>query len=217
MKWIVALGLACSSVAVAAAPDQPALAQSTQPHSNVSLLLQPQLDDGRLVLKLAVHNRTTAAVPFGPGSVTVSKASGEAISLTSLQQLENDVKLAAGMSTGSQGTAPTAGAYALRQQPTASDGSGRMDVTGYTGGAAVAPQQQVQWSKHSPDTAAARTKIAALEQAILQDGVIAPAQVVAGEIVTQKLKFSKREDRTIRVRVHVAGDEHDFTLLAPES
>lgn len=216
----------CATIVVAgpaAAAPAPQIAESKQAHSTVSVAVEPQLNDGRLVIKVAAKNGTNAPVPFGLGSIAINKAAGEPIALSSIQQLINDVRVAAGMPTeGTAGDAPTAGAYASRPQPVAQDGSGRMDVTGYTGGSAIGPAEFVRRtkqvspkSKPSIDRATAETQIAALKQAILQDSMIRPSQITVGQLVSQKLKFKKGEDRTLHLRVRIAGDEHSFTVAAP--
>jgi hypothetical protein len=203
------------------APNNPQIAESKQPHSSVSLAVDPALNDGRLVIRIAAKNGTTAPVAFGPATVLISKANGEGIALTSLQQLIDDVRIAAGMpAQPAPGQAPTAGAYATAQVQV--DSSGHPDVSGYTGGSAVAPGEIVRRSnqaspksKPSIDRAAAETQIGALRQAILQDQTLQPGQIAVGQVVSQKLKFKKGEVRTLYVRVRIAGDEHGFTITAP--
>lgn len=201
-----------------AAPVPAPIAESKQAHSSVSILVEPQLNDGRLVIKIAAKNGSGAAVPFGPAAISISKVNGDPIPLSTLQQLVNDIRLAAGMPTGAApGGTPTTGAYASRVQPVATDGSGRMDVTGYTNGSAMAPDEMRQWSKKTLDPAAANTQIAALKQSILQDTTIQPGQIAVGQVVSQKLKFNKSEDRTVHLRIHIGGDEHGFTIAAPSN
>jgi hypothetical protein len=205
-----------SASAVVAAPDAPEVADSKLANSTVSVAVEPQLNDGRLVIKVAAKNGSSAPVAFGPGSIAISTVAGQPIALSSLQKLIKDVRMAAGMAGGAPpGDAPTQGAYAMRQQPGAQDGSGRMDVTGYTGGSAIAPSETVRWSKHSLDRKTADAQIAGLKHAILQDQTIAPGQIAVGQIVSQKLKFAKDEDRTLHLVVQIAGDTHPFTIGAP--
>jgi hypothetical protein len=90
-----------------------------------------------------------------------------------------------------------------------------MDVTGYSNSSAVGSTESVRWSKPSIDRKTADAQIAGLKLAILQDQTIAPGQIAVGQIVSQKLKFAKGEDRTIHVKVRIAGDEHGFTIAAP--
>ena len=97
-----------------------------------------------------------------------------------------------------------------------------MRPPGYTGGSAIGPAEFVRRtkqvspkSKPSIDRATAETQIAALKQAILQDSTIRPGQITVGQLVSQKLNFKKGEDRTLHLRVRIAGDEHSFTVAAP--
>jgi hypothetical protein len=127
----------------AAAPANPVVADSKLAHSSVSVVVDPQLNDGRLVIKIAAKNGTTAPIPFGPSSISITKLTGEAIALNSLQQLVDDVRLAAGMATETvPGQAPTPGAYAAAQ--TQVDSAGHPDVSGYTGGSGIAANEIVR-------------------------------------------------------------------------
>jgi hypothetical protein len=215
--------LLCSAMLAAPIPAwvSPALAQSPAesklPQSSVSLMVEPKLNDGRLVVRLAAKNLGASPAPFGPSSVSVAKPDGEVIAITPLSSLVDDVRLAAGMGAAPSATAPTQGAYASPQL-NQRDG-GRMDVTGFTGGSAVGGDEYVRRSpkkvKPTISEAEAQQEIAALNQAILKDSTLAPGQVAAGQLVSQTLKFGKKEDRTLHLRVRVAGDEHSFTIMAP--
>lgn len=209
------------AIPAAAAQPTPAVAESKLAHSSVSVVVDPQLNDGRLVIKIAAKNGTTAAVPFGPSSISITKPTGEVIALNSLQQLIDNVRIAAGMPTQAvPGQAPTSGAYAAAQVQV--DSAGRPDVSSYTGGSGIAADEIVRRtkqvspkSKPSIDRATAETQIATLKQAILQESTIQPGQITVGQVVSQKLKFKKSEDRTMYLRVGIAGDEHSFTIAAP--
>jgi hypothetical protein len=221
MKRLVLLCAAIVLPAPAgAAPASQAVAESKLTHSSVSVVVDPQLNDGRLVIKIAAKNGTTAAIPFGPSSILITKPTGEAIAFNSLQQLVDDVRMAAGMAEAAPGQAPTPGAYAAAQ--TQVDNAGHPDVSGYTGGSGIATNEIVRRtnralpkSKPSIDRATAEAQIAALKQAILQDSTIRPGQITVGQLVSEKLTFKKGEDRTLHLRVRIAGDEHSFTVAAP--
>ena len=210
-----------ASPVAAAAPPAPQVADSRQANSIVSVAVEPQLNDGRLVIKVAAKNGTAAPVPFGPGSVSISTAAGQPIALSSLQTLINDVRTAAGMTAVREPAAvPSAGVYATPQ--TQVDSGGHMDVSNYTGGSAVGSEEMIRQSnprsersKPSIDRKTADAQIAGLKQAILQDQTVAPGQIAVGQVVSEKLKFKKGEDRTVHVRVRIAGDEHGFTIAAP--
>lgn len=210
--------LACA-VPLAAEPAATAVAESKLEHSSASVMVEPKLDDGRLVVKIAVLNRTSAGVAFGPASISLAKPSGEAIALVPLSRLVDDVRLAAGMRPEGAPQASNNGAYAAPQ--TITDSSGRPDVSGYTGTAGISRDEIIRRSaqhgrsKPTISKADAAAQIAALNQAIIHDVTVAPGQVAAGQVVSEKLKFAKGEDRTIHLRIRIAGDEHGFTIAAP--
>jgi hypothetical protein len=219
----MSVSLLCSALLAAAAPafPSPAAAQATAEsklqQSSVSLMVEPQLNDGRLVIKLAAKNLGAAPAPFGPANVSITKPNGTAIAIYPLSSLIEDVRLAAGLPAAK--AAPTHGAYAAPQQTTR-DG-GQLDLTGFTGGSAVGGDEYVRRSRSSRKVkptiseSEAQQQINVLKQAILQDSTLAPGQVAAGQVVSEQLKFAKKEDRTLHVRVRVAGEEHGFTIMAP--
>ena len=185
-------------------------------NSTVSVAVEPQLNDGRLVIKVAAKNGSSAPVAFGPGSIAISTVAGQPIALSSLQKLINDVRMAAGMAGGAPpGDAPTQGAYAMRQQPGAQDGSGRMDVTGYTGGSAIAPSETVRWSKHSLDRKTADAQIAA-SQACDPAGPNDRSRADCGRPNRQsETKIRQRRRPHTAPRSANRGDTHPFTIGAP--
>ena len=206
----------------AAAPADPPVAESKLANSSVSVLVDPKLDDGRLVIKIAAQNRTSAPVAFGPGSISVSKPHGEVIALLPLQQLVDDIRVAAGERVQpGPSSAATSGAYATSDDAVRQGDHGPT-INGYTGTAAIAPiaqlrgaQAGVRSARPTISKAEAEKEITALNQAILRDTTVQPGQVAVGEIVSEKLRFNKGEDRTLHLRVSIAGDEHGFTIAAP--
>lgn len=218
---LLAGAILVASPAHSTAPPTPAVAESTQSQSSVSVVVEPALSDGRLVLKVAAKNQSGAPVPFGPSAVRIAKLDGRPIPTYPLQSLIDDVRAAAGMAPeGSIASAPTQGAYAAPQQ-TIREG-GQMDVTGYTGGAAVGGDEYVRRTqprrrtKPSISEAEAQQQIAVLKAAILQDSSLGPNQVAAGQVVSAPLQLKKGEDRTLHLHVRVGSDDHSFTIKAPE-
>lgn len=182
------------------------------------MLVDPQLSDGRLVVKVAAKNLTAAPVPFGPASVSIDKPNGGAIALYPLQALINDVRLAAGMEfEETAGGRPTESSYSA---PQLNVRDGRVDPTGYTGGARIGQEEMLRRlprrsTKPTITREQAERQIGALKQAILQDSAVAPGQITVGQLVSEKLSFKKGEDRTLHLRIRIAGDEHAFTIAAP--
>ena len=215
-----ALTLALPSAVSAAPPTALPMADSVQPGSSVSLAVEPALSDGRLVIKLAIKNLAGTPVQLGPSNVTVSKPTGEPIPLYPMQDLINDVRVAAGMPIErAPGGAPAAGGYAAPQMPVTA--SGQVDVSGYTGGTAVAGDETVRRTRRSGKPSIgneeAHRQIAALRSAILQESSIEPGQIAAGQLVSRKLNLKNGEDRTLHVRIQIGADEHAFTIAAPKS
>lgn len=215
---LVCAALSIASPTIAQAPAAGAAAESKSGHSTVSLAVEPKLDDGRLVIKLAAQNRTTAPISFGPANVTIAKLNGQPVALMSLQQLANDVRLAAGMKPDV--SAPSSNTYAT--QAMATDSMGHLDVSNFHGSMGISGDQvlrdtrKAMPSKPTITKAQADQQIAALKQAILQDSNVSPGQIAVGELVSEPLKFAKGEERTLHIWVKLAGDEHSFTIAAPE-
>jgi hypothetical protein len=220
MKSIIRLFIVMMVLASPApirAQANPAVAESKLAHSSVSVLVEPQLNDGRLVVRIAAKNFGATAVPFGPANVVISKPAGEVVALYPLQALLDDVRIAAGMTPESSETALTQGAYASPQMNVR---DGKVDPTGFTGGSTVGRDEYIRRNqkhagKPSIGKAEAESQIAALKRAILPDSSLAPGQIAAGQVVSQKLTFKRGEDRTLHLRIRFAGDEHAFTIEAP--
>lgn len=210
-----ALGLA---VPVQAAAQEAAVAESTQPNSAVSVLVEPQLSDGRLILKVAAKNSSSSPVQFGPSNVQISKPNGDPIGIYPLEALVNDVRAAAGMDfEEAPGGRPAESTYSA---PQLGMRDGRVDPTGYTGGARIGQEEFLRQmprrsGKPTISEKEAEQQITALNAAILRESTVAPGQVVAGQLVSQTLDFAKNSDRTLHVRVRIAGDEHSYTVAAP--
>jgi hypothetical protein len=94
--------------------------------------------------------------------------------------------------------------------------AGQKDVSGYTGGMGTVVAQGTRKRKPRPaDIAAAEQQIAALKAGILADAMIAPGQLAAGQLVTEKIRFPGKRERGLAVMVTLAGEEHSFRFEAP--
>lgn len=209
---LIALSLLLLTAPPALAQDAPAPIVSNGPTSNVSFSTDARLSDGRLVIRLAAQNLGPAPVMFGPANVRVTLA-GKPVALVPLASLIDDVRAAHGL--------PVEGGITndevVRQvaPPIMTNNSGQKDVTGFTGGtatAAAAPVNTRRAVRVKPEAAAAaEAQIAGLKAAILTDRSIAPRDVAAGQLVTEKLKL-KGKDRAVTVTVAIGDDTHSFTL-----
>jgi len=204
-------------LATAAAPLAAAMLQdiakgitSTKTASAVSISADPALSDGRLVLRVAAQNRTQAPVAFGPGSVRIATAAGEVIAIRPLAALIADVRVAAGMEEAGS----VSGVIAAPAIGT--NNAGQKDVSGYTGSMGTSVAQGARKRKAKPaDVAAAEAQIAALQAGILSDTMIAPGQLAAGQIVTEKIKLRNKRERGLVVTVTLAGETHSFAFEVP--
>jgi hypothetical protein len=182
---------------------------STKTAGAVSISADPALSDGRLVLRVAAQNRTKAPIAFGPASVRIATASGEVIAIRPLAALIAEARAAAGMETASISGVIEAPAITTNN-------AGQKDVSGYTGGMATAVAQPGRKRKpKAADVAAAEAQIAALEAGVLTDTTIAPGQLAAGQLVTEKIRFRNKRERGLVVTVTLDGEQHSFTFDAP--
>ncbi|KRC78223.1 hypothetical protein [Sphingomonas sp. Root241] len=203
------LASAAAPLAAAMLQDITAGITSTKTASAVSISADPALSDGRLVLRVAAQNRTRAPVPFGPASVRITTAAGESVAIRPLAALIAEVRSAAGMEES--GSVSVVAAPAIM-----TNNSGQKDVSGYTGGMGNVVAQGTHKRKPRPaDVAAAEKQIAALKAGILADATIAPGQLAAGQLVTEKIRFPGKRERGLVVTVSLAGEEHSFRFDAP--
>lgn len=206
---LLPLLLAAAPLSAAAAQDIKAGITSTKAASAVSISADPALSDGRLVLRIAAQNRTQAPVRFGPASVTIATAGGEPIAIRPLDALIADARGEGGGDHGSvSGTAESPAMTTTN--------SGQRDVSGYTGGMGATVASSGRKRKPKVPDAATEAQIAALRAGILADTSIAPGQVAAGQLVSEKIRFRDKRKRGLTVTVNVAGETHSFVFDAPE-
>lgn len=223
MKRTFSIGFAAILLACQAVTAGPAAAAtviegltSTKDHGVISVMSDPTLSDGRLVLKVVAMNRGQAPASFGPDSVKVTTAAGTPVKLMSLQQLVEEAKAAA-----DDGSASMARGAISHSGPMMShDSYGRPDVSGYTGGndsmnGMNVSQPRMTGSRAAKDDPKVQEQIANLNAAVLHDLTIAPAAVAGGQIVTEKLKFARKEAHDLHLVVDFNGERHEFDFTAP--
>lgn len=212
-KLAIVIGLAATG-AWAATPG--ASMTSTKALGEISLVPEPKLVNGELILKVVALNESQKAATFGPEDIEITTANGKAVPLMSLQALIAQVKTAAG--SGSGGSTSYNSSYTSGPTTTANQ-YGQPDVHNFTGSSQPLSGQVNPEAPASAGTAAGsgavRQQIASLEAGILQDVTIAPGEVKGGEIVTQPIRFHWREKHTLRIEVRFNGEQHDFELPAP--
>jgi hypothetical protein len=211
--------LACHAIlaaGLAAAADSVVLGlTSNKDHGTVSVVSDPTLADGRLVLKVVAMNRSQMAASFGPGDVKVFTAVGTPVKLMSLDQLAQEARAAADGGADTVTHGPTVHSGPAMHY----DSSGRPDVSGYTGGndrmnGLDATQTRIT-AKALKDDPKLQEQIASLNAAVLHDLTIAPAAAAGGQIVTEKLKFARKEAHDLRLVVDFNGEQHQFDFAVP--
>ncbi len=190
---------------------------STKDHGVVKVMADPTLAEGRLVLKVVAFNRITAASSFGPENVKVFTAAGQSIPLMTLEQLVRETREAAGVSDTNR--TPSVDTFGTSGPNITHDMAGRPDVGNYTAGS---NSMGTGVSTHGPranpvkaDDPKLQQQIAALTAAILQPVSVAPASAAGGQVVTQKIRFGRKEERALRVVVEFNGEQHEFSFSAP--
>jgi hypothetical protein len=225
VAWICAAGTVAVGPVALAATETSASAvaglSSTKERGVISIAADPALSDGRLVIKVVAFNRKTEPAGFGPAHVSISTAAGKPVALILLEQLVQETQRAAGVrSRQASSTDHDPSNYSHPGIATAGvGGSGEPDVSSYSG--ANNPTSGVV-SPHTRATSGGRiseaelkARIDMLKAGILQPMTIAPAKAAGGQVVTEKLKFARREARALHVVVQFNDEQHEFDFEAP--
>ncbi|HZF14871.1 MAG TPA: hypothetical protein VE046_02915 [Steroidobacteraceae bacterium] len=224
-RAILALALATllSAQCFAAAEDG---LTSRKEHGIVRLMTDPSPMNGRLILKVVAFNSTDDPSNFSGDDIRLFTPSGKAVHLISLERLIDEAREAAGVrgSAHDMSGVHDPSNYSHPQMVmNGVGGGGKPYVDRYTG--AVNPTSGVVSSHTQVNGGAPPEKydqtlqqdIAALNAAILQPLVIPPSQAGGGEIVTERVKFARNEEHTLRVIVAFNGEQHEFSLAVPAS
>lgn len=195
---------------VTAAPG--AALTSSKASGVISIVPEPHLVNGELILKVVALNHSQKAATFGPEDIRISTADGRSVSIMSLAALVAQVKAdAQAGSTGSYNSSYTPGPATTYNQ------FGQPDVHNFSGNSAplggqVSPEAPI---RAGGDSAAVQRQVASLEAGVLQDISIAPGEVKGGEVVTGRISFHWREKHTLQIVVLFNGEQHEFELPAP--
>jgi hypothetical protein len=193
---------------------------STKAHGVVKLVSDPTLSDGRLVLKVVAFNRTSLPSSFGPEDIKVFTAAGQPIAVMTLEQLVQETKAASGPSDKGGSTFHDPSSYS---GPTLThDSAGRPNVGNYTGAAgnntgSLMSSRTSMDERARADDKQLQPRIDALNAAILHAQSITAASAAGGQIVTEKIKFGRKDEHALRVVVDFNGEQHEFDFAAPPS
>jgi len=213
---------------------------SSKNRGSVTISTEPGLDKGRLVFKVTGVNRTDQPVSLTDGDVKVFTAAGRQVGLVKLDRLIAEARGATSrrpldrdvddtlddrmgtMDPDQRGPldrappdygAPSSGRGPSRRSEPSNDTSSDNPTRGVT---------TDQWPTGSSVSVQAespgyRARVDALKAAILQAKVVQPSKAEGGKLVTEKLRFGRKDEHVLRVRVNFAGEEHEFNFIPPES
>ncbi len=183
---------------------------STKDHGLIKVVPDPTLSDGRLVLKVVAFNRDRSSASFGPDSIKVFTAAGQPVPLMSLEQLVSEAR-------GSHG-ARTVNVFGSSAALVGRDQAGRPDVSNYTGGGnSMGATISTHPSASGKEDPKVQQQIAGLQAAILQPLTIASGSAAGGQVVTQQIKFGRKEEQALRVLVDFNGEQHEFNFVVPRA
>jgi hypothetical protein len=211
-----ALGAGALEAADTAATAPPALS-STKERGMISISPDAALSQGRLVLRVVAFNRTREPAVFSDADVKILTAAGKPVGIVPLERLIAEVSRGAARGTSVEHNPAD---YSHPGIPTTgTGGAGEPELGGYTG--TVNPTSGVV-STHTRVSAADSTldaqsqqQITSLKAGILQPTIIPSAGVAGGQVVTEKLRFARKETRSLRVLVDFNGEQHEFSLEVP--
>jgi hypothetical protein len=219
---LIVAALLLGSAAWVLAADAGSPLTSTKDHGVVSLQPDSALSDGRLMIKVVAFNRNREVASFGSEDVQITTAAGKPVVLIPLDQLIAEAR----------GAEPAERSRTFNHNPSAYSGptlsrndAGEPNVDSYTGSQApVGGVVSSHTDTGSGSTArksgkvdpAVEQQVVALQAAILHPMTIPAGSAAGGQIVTEKLRFKRKDDRTLRVVVAFNGEQHEFSVPAPE-
>jgi hypothetical protein len=218
----VALALVVVSVWQLGSAGEPAASaiagvSSTKDRGIVSIVSDPTLVSGRLLLKVVAFNRMKEPATLSSADVKVTGADGHEIGLVPIEQLIKEAGKGGRSSSASMNNVHQSSNYS---RPSTSRGSdGGLDVTNYTGANDSVDREIVERSATADEPhdrgAKAQKQVDDLKAGILQTVTVDSAKAAGGQVVTNKLKFGRKDSREINVVVKFNGEEHTFRLAVP--
>ena len=187
---------------------------STRATGSVSVQTDPVLSSGRLVMKVAAHNSSDKPVELTSAAVQVFIGADKPVMVLTVDQLVAEAR-GGPAAERSMNSAHQSSNYS--RPTTTTSGSGELDVSGITGasdavGRAVSERSSSRPAKTDPATEA---YVEALKTGILQSLQIAPGKAAGAQVVTEKLKFARKDPHVLRVVVAFNGESHEFEFEAP--
>jgi hypothetical protein len=213
------MGLVLSAGAALHPAEAPSTQTSTKDRGVVSIVPDAALSQGRLVLKIVAFNRTREPAAFGDADVKIVTAAGKPVGLVPLDQLIAEVSPGSGSKRRRSSGDHNPADYSHPPIAPGQSGAGEPDVSGYTGasnptGGVISAHTDVG-ANASAAEGRDNEQVAALRAGILHSMIIPSATALGGQVVSEKLKFSRKEERSLRVHVDFNGEQHEFVVVPP--
>jgi hypothetical protein len=188
-------------------------------HGVVTLVANPELMNGRVILKIVAFNGSSAAATFSSADIHVFTSAGKPVHLISLDRLIEESRSAAAQPVAIATSHDPANYSHPEVRHSGAGGSGAMEVNGITGASnptngVLSPYTRAN-SVAEADNPTLQADIANLKAGILHPLTIAPSSADGGQIVTEKPRFARKDERALRVVVLFNGDEHGFDFTLP--
>ena len=192
---------------------------SRMEHGVITLVANPELMNGRVILKIVAFNGSSEPAHFSGDDIHVFTSGGKPVPLVSLDRLIEESRQAAARPPPIAATHDPANYSHPEVRHSGVGGSGAMEVNGITGASnptngVMSPYTRAS-SVSEADNPQLQADIANLKAAILHPLTIAPSRAEGGQIVTEKPRFARKDERSLHVVVMFNGDEHAFDFALP--
>jgi len=195
----------------------------THDHGIVSIVPDSALANGRLLIRVVAFNRGPAPAPLSDSSVHISTAAGAPVALVTVDQLIKELIAArrSDASNNSMANAHQQDSFSQNPNSVMRDSTGNV-VEGNYGGASGGVSGVSSYTSSSAAAAAPKVQdadtqkqVAALKAGILQTLTIAPATAAGAQIVTEKLRFGRKDERTLKLAIDFNDEQYDFVVPVP--
>lgn len=210
---VLSVLLALTASASGAAGSPAGEIRSEAPGGSITLAADGPPTGMRLAVRLAAYNRGATPASLASADVAVATAGGATLRLVPLQQLEAEARASLGQ--------PGGGLF--QAQSTRNDNAAIHDSTGNVvegayGGAAAGPspaEQAVREQQLEQSNPRLAQQLSALRAGILQSMDVPPGHAAGALLVIDKVRFGRKDARTLIVTVRFNGDVHRIELPVP--
>ncbi len=197
--------------------------KTTHDHGVVSIVPDPALANGRLLIRVVAFNRGSAPAPLSDTAIHVTTAAGKPVALVGVDQLIKELTVARRTDAfnNSMMSAHQPDSFSHNTNSAMRDSAGNV-VEGNYGGANSGTNGAISYASRTgvdvvPKVLDADTQkqIAALKAGILQTLTIVPGAAAGAQIVTEKLRFGRKDERTLKLAVEFNGEQYEFVVPVP--